>query len=250
MKNKLISIKDLKKIYYSKEDEIEAIKNVSFDLYDGEFISIVGPSGCGKSTLLNILTDMEDATDGKTKFYKDDIKFGYMLQSDSMLTWRTILDNVTLGLEIKDEKTKENIDYVLNLLKTYGLEEFKDKYPRELSGGMRQRVALIRTLALKPDVLILDEPFSKLDYQSRLKVSDDVYKIIKSEAKTAIMVTHDLAEAISISDRVIVLSKRPSVVKNVYKIKREENLTPIENRKDKNFAYYYDAIWKDLIENE
>lgn len=194
MKNKLISIKDLKKIYYSKEDEIEAIKNVSFDLYDGEFISIVGPSGCGKSTLLNILTDMEDATDGKTKFYKDDIKFGYMLQSDSMLTWRTILDNVTLGLEIKKEKTKENIDYVLNLLKTYGLEEFKDKYPSELSGGMRQRVALIRTLALKPDVLILDEPFSKLDYQSRLKVSDDVYKIIKKEAKTAIMVTHDLAE--------------------------------------------------------
>lgn len=250
MKNKLINIKSLKKIYYSKNDEIEAIKDVSFDLNDGEFISIVGPSGCGKSTLLNILTDMEDATDGKILFKKEKIKFGYMLQSDSMLDWRTILDNVLLGLEIKKEKTQENIDYVLNLLKTYGLEEFKDKYPRELSGGMRQRVALIRTLALKPDVLILDEPFSKLDYQSRLKVSDDVYKIIKSEAKTAIMVTHDLSEAISVSDRVIVLSKRPSIVKNIYTIKREENLTPIENRKDKSFAYYYDAIWKDLIENE
>ena len=250
MKNKLINIKSLKKIYYSKNDEIEAIKDVSFDLNDGEFISIVGPSGCGKSTLLNILTDMEDATDGKILFKKEKIKFGYMLQSDSMLDWRTILDNVLLGLEIKKEKTQENIDYVLNLLKTYGLEEFKDKHPRELSGGMRQRVALIRTLALKPDVLILDEPFSKLDYQSRLKVSDDVYKIIKSEAKTAIMVTHDLSEAISVSDRVIVLSKRPSIVKNIYTIKREENLTPIENRKDKNFAYYYDAIWKDLIENE
>lgn len=250
MKNKLINIKSLKKIYYSKNDEIEAIKDVSFDLNDGEFISIVGPSGCGKSTLLNILTDMEDATDGKILFKKEKIKFGYMLQSDSMLDWRTILDNVLLGLEIKKEKTQENIDYVLNLFKTYGLEEFKDKYPRELSGGMRQRVALIRTLALKPDVLILDEPFSKLDYQSRLKVSDDVYKIIKSEAKTAIMVTHDLSEAISVSDRVIVLSKRPSIVKNIYTIKREENLTPIENRKDKNFAYYYDAIWKDLIENE
>lgn len=250
MKNKLINIKSLKKIYYSKNDEIEAIKDVSFDLNDGEFISIVGPSGCGKSTLLNILTDMEDATDGKILFKKEKIKFGYMLQSDSMLDWRTILDNVLLGLEIKKEKTQKNIDYVLNLLKTYGLEEFKDKYPRELSGGMRQRVALIRTLALKPDVLILDEPFSKLDYQSRLKVSDDVYKIIKSEAKTAIMVTHDLSEAISVSDRVIVLSKRPSIVKNIYTIKREENLTPIENRKDKNFAYYYDAIWKDLIENE
>lgn len=140
MKNKLINIKCLKKIYYSKNDEIEAIKDVSFDLNDGEFISIVGPSGCGKSTLLNILTDMEDATDGKILFKKEKIKFGYMLQSDSMLDWRTILDNVLLGLEIKKEKTQENIDYVLNLLKTYGLEEFKDKHPRELSGGMRQRV--------------------------------------------------------------------------------------------------------------
>ncbi len=250
MKNKLISVKNLQKIYYSKNDEIEAIKDISFELNNGEFVSIVGPSGCGKSTLLNILTNMEMATSGETLFNKNNIKFGYMLQSDSMLDWRTIKDNVLLGLEIKKIKNTQNVNYALNLLKTYGLEEFKDKYPKELSGGMRQRVALIRTLALKPDVLILDEPFSKLDYQSRLKVSDDVYKIIKSEAKTAIMVTHDLAEAISISDRVIVLSSRPSVVKNIYKIKRDKNLTPIENRKDKNFAYYYDLIWKDLVNDE
>lgn len=247
--NKILSIKDLTKVYYSKKDEIEAIKNISFDIYEGEFVSIVGPSGCGKSTLLNILTNMDTKTNGEIILDKD-VKLGYMLQSDSMLNWRSIMDNVTLGLEIKREKSKENIEYVKGLLKTYGLLEFENKNPSELSGGMRQRCALIRTLALKPDILILDEPFSKLDYQSRLKVSDDVYRIIKQEKKTAIMVTHDLAEAISISDRVVVLSNRPCQVKNIYKIKREKNLTPIENRKDKNFAYYYDLIWKDLQNDE
>lgn len=247
--NKILSIKDLTKVYYSKKDEIEAIKNISFDIYEGEFVSIVGPSGCGKSTLLNILTNMDTKTNGEIILDKD-VKLGYMLQSDSMLNWRSIMDNVTLGLEIKREKNKENIEYVKRLLETYGLLEFENKNPSELSGGMRQRCALIRTLALKPDILILDEPFSKLDYQSRLKVSDDVYRIIKQEKKTAIMVTHDLAEAISISDRVVVLSNRPCQVKNIYKIKREKNLTPIENRKDKNFAYYYDLIWKDLQNDE
>lgn len=247
--NKILSIKDLTKVYYSKKDEIEAIKNISFDIYEGEFVSIVGPSGCGKSTLLNILTNMDTKTNGEIILDKD-VKLGYMLQSDSMLNWRSIMDNVALGLEIKREKNKENIEYVKRLLETYGLLEFENKNPSELSGGMRQRCALIRTLALKPDILILDEPFSKLDYQSRLKVSDDVYRIIKQEKKTAIMVTHDLAEAISISDRVVVLSNRPCQVKNIYKIKREKNLTPIENRKDKNFAYYYDLIWKDLQNDE
>lgn len=246
MKNKLLSIRNLSKVYYSKESEVEAIKDISFDLYEGEFVSIVGPSGCGKSTLLNILNNMDYKTNGDILFIKDGIKLGYMLQSDSLLSWRTVLDNACLGLEVKHEKTKENIDYVKNLLKTYGLNDFQDKYPSELSGGMRQRVALIRTLALKPDILILDEPFSKLDYQSRLSVSDDVYRIIKSEHKTAIMVTHDLAEAISISTRVVVLTCRPAKVKNIYTIKRENDLTPIENRKDKNFAHYYDLIWKDL----
>ena len=243
--NKLLSVNHLSKVYYNKKDEIEAIKDISFDLYEGEFVSIVGPSGCGKSTLLNILTNMDNLTKGRVEL-KDDLKLGYMLQSDSMLSWRKVIDNALLGLEIKNEKTEENIEYGKDLFKKYGLLEFMDKYPHELSGGMRQRVALIRTLALKPDILILDEPFSKLDYQSRLKVSDDVYKIIKQEGKTALMVTHDLAEAISISDRVIVLSDRPCEIKNIYKIKREKDGTPIENRKDKNFAHYYDLIWKDL----
>lgn len=250
MKNKLLTIKDLHKVYYSKNAEIEAIKNITFDLYEGEFISIVGPSGCGKSTFLNILTKMDNLTSGEIIFSNPNLKFGYMLQSDSLLPWKTVFENAILGLEIKKIKNNTNLNYVHKLLNTYGLKDFKDKYPHELSGGMRQRVALIRTLALKPDILILDEPFSRLDYQSALIVSDDVYNIIKKEKKTAIMVTHDLASAISISDRVIVLNNRPSLVKNIYEIKRIENLSPIENRKDKNFAYYYDLIWKDLSNNE
>ena len=219
MKNKLLTIKDLHKVYYSKNAEIEAIKNITFDLYEGEFISIVGPSGCGKSTFLNILTKMDNLTSGEIIFSNPNLKFGYMLQSDSLLPWKTVFENAILGLEIKKIKNNTNLNYVHKLLNTYGLKDFKDKYPHELSGGMRQRVALIRTLALKPDILILDEPFSRLDYQSALKVSDDVYNIIKKEKKTAIMVTHDLASAISISDRVIVLNNRPSLVKNIYEIK-------------------------------
>lgn len=246
MKNKLLSIKNLSKVYYLGLNEVKAIEDITFDLFEGEFISIVGPSGCGKSTLLNILTNMDTKTTGDIKFLKGNLKLGYMLQSDSLLSWRTVFDNASIGLKITHTDTKDNLEYVSNLLETYGLGDFKDKYPDELSGGMRQRVALIRTLALKPDILILDEPFSKLDYQSRLSVSDDVYKILKNEGKTAIMVTHDLAEAISISTRVIVLSHRPSKIKNIYTIEREYDLTPIENRKDKNFSKYYDFIWKDL----
>lgn len=247
--NKLLSIKNLSKVYYKGKAETEAIKDISFDIEEGEFVSIVGPSGCGKSTLLNILTNMDTLTKGNINL-KENLKLGYMLQSDSMLEWLTVLDNALLGLDIKKIKTEENKNYVKSLFEKYGLAEFMDKYPSELSGGMRQRVALIRTLALKPDILILDEPFSKLDYQSRLKVSDDVYKIIKQEGKTALMVTHDISEAISVSDRVIILSERPCIIKNIYKIKREKNGTPIENRKDKNFAYYYDCIWKDLAYHE
>jgi len=169
-----------------------------------------------------------------------------MLQQDALLPWLSILDNTLIGLKIKKSKTKENINFVENLLKTYGLENFIHKKPDILSGGMRQRVALIRTLAIKPDLILLDEPFSALDYQTRLAVSDDVYKIIKKEKKTVIMVTHDLAEAISMADRIIVLSKRPAVIKNIYDINLTNKSTPVENRKAKEFASYYESIWKDL----
>ena len=169
-----------------------------------------------------------------------------MLQNDSLFEWRTIYNNCLLGLEINKELTEDNKNYVTTLLKNYGLYDFKDSYPSNLSGGMRQRCALIRTLATKPDILLLDEPFSALDYQTRLSVSDDVYKIIKKENKSAIMVTHDLAEAISMADKVIVLSKRPSVIKSIYDIKLTDKSTPINNRKAKEFSYYYDLIWKDI----
>lgn len=242
---KILEIKNLRKVYHTKNAEILAVDDFSFDLYEGEFVSIVGPSGCGKSTVLSILSGLLNKSKGDIK-HNSNIKFGYMLQEDSLFPFRNILDNCLLGLEIHKENNLENKSYVLDLLNTYGLKDFIYSFPENLSGGMRQRVALIRTLATKPDVLLLDEPFSALDYQSRLSVSDDVYKIIKKEKKSAIMVTHDLAEAISMSDRVIVLSDRPSHIKNIYNINLIKKSTPIENRKDKNFAKYYDLIWKDI----
>jgi len=193
--NKILNIKNLKKIYHTKQGEILAVDNFSFNLYEGEFVAIVGPSGCGKSTILSILCGLEKISEGTINF-NNNSTIGYMLQQDSLFNWRTILENCLLGLEIKGELTEESKQYVLNLLNTYGLGEFAHNYPTSLSGGMRQRAALIRTLATKPDILLLDEPFSALDYQTRLAVSDDVYNIIKREGKSVIMVTHDISEAI------------------------------------------------------
>lgn len=246
LKDKVIlKIRDIRKIYHTKEKEILAVDNFSFDLKQGEFVAIVGPSGCGKSTILSILCGLEDASSG-TINKVDNLKFGYMLQSDNLFEWRTIYKNCILGLEIQNLKDKEHIKYVNSLIKTYGLLEFKNAYPSNLSGGMRQRVSLIRTLATKPDVLLLDEPFSALDQETRLAVSDDVYRIIKKENKSAIMVTHDIGEAVSMADRVIVLSDRPSKVKNIYEIKIKNRKNPIENRKTKEFSDYYDLIWMDI----
>lgn len=245
MKDKILELKNIKKIYHEKQGEIIALDNISFNVKDKEFISIIGPSGCGKSTILSILANIESLTQGEIKM-KGKVKVGYMLQQDSLFPWKTVLENCYIGLKIQKQDTKENKNKVLKLLKKYGLYEFKDKYPSSLSGGMRQRVALIRTLATNPDILLLDEPFSALDYQTRLKLSDDLYKIIKNEKKSAIMVTHDIAEAISLSQRIILLTKRPATIKEIYEINLEENKTPTENRKDKNFMKYYDAIWKEL----
>lgn len=246
MTKKLLEIKNLNKIYHTLNGEIEAIQNINLDIYEKEFICIVGSSGCGKSTLLNILANLDTLSKGTIIFNKENIKIGYMLQEDALFPWLTIKENALLGLTITKNLTKDNIKYVIDLLKTYGLEDFINKYPEQLSGGMKQRVALIRTLATKPDILFLDEPFSALDYQSRLAVSDDVAKIIKNENKTVVMITHDIAEAISLSDRIVVLSKRPAIIKNIYNINLTNKSTPIENRKAKEFAYYYDIIWKDL----
>jgi len=248
MKKILLEIKNLKKIYHNKQGETLAVDNVNFDVYQQEILAIVGPSGCGKSTILSILSNLNKKSDGEIVFH-DKEEIGYMLQTDSLFPWLTILDNCLLGLEIKKRKNPESVKNVIKLLDKYGLSEFKYKYPDSLSGGMKQRVALIRTLAINPSLLLLDEPYSALDYQTRLTLSDDMYKIIKAEGKAAILITHDIAEAISMSDRVIVLSSRPAIVKSVYEINLTDKMNPIHNRKCVEFNDYYEKIWRDLDVN-
>lgn len=247
--NNVIEIKNLRKNYFDKKQEILAIDDIDLEVREGEFLVVVGPSGCGKSTLLNIIGKIDNKSDGIIKIYNN-MKIGYMLQTDCLFSWLTILDNALLGLRINNLLTKENIKYVKNLLETYGLSEFMNSYPSSLSGGMKQRVALIRTLALKPDILLLDEPFSALDYQTRLMVADDVYKIIKKEKKTAIMITHDIGEACSIADRVVVLSDRPARVKIIIDIVMDGKSNPINNRKCKEFSKYYEMIWKEIMNHD
>ena len=245
MKESLLEIKNLSKIYHNEKDETMAIKDLSFSIEPNEIVAIVGPSGCGKSTLLSILANIEKQSSGEIIF-KDQKDIGYMLQSDSLFPWLSIRENCLLGLKIKKEKNLESINNVLNLLNKYGLGDFIDKYPNNLSGGMKQRCALIRTMATNPNILLLDEPYSALDYQTRLALSDDMYRIIKNEKKTAILITHDIAEAICMADRIIVLTKRPCSIKKIYQINLKNKDTPINNRKDPNFNYYYDMIWRDL----
>lgn len=247
--NNLIEIKNLNKSYHTKEGEIKAINNFSLDIKNGEIISLVGPSGCGKSTILSILAELDKDYLGNI-IKKKNLKIAYMLQSDALLPWLTIYENAILGLKIQNNLTKENIDYVNYLLKLYKLDDFKNNYPKSLSGGMKQRVALIRTLAIKPDILLLDEPFSALDQQSRLLISDDVYKIIKKEKKTVILVTHNIEEAILLSNKVIILSKRPANIKNIVDIEINNTDSIYERKKDMNYQKYFDIIWKDLDINE
>ena len=241
----ILKISQLHKNYHGKDGCVVAIEDISLDIREGEYVAIVGPSGCGKSTLLNIIGGIDCKSSGDIVM-SDDIKIGYMLQNDCLFPWLNILDNCLIGLKVRNDLNDENIDYVKNLLNTYGLGDFMYNYPSSLSGGMKQRVALIRTLALKPDILLLDEPFSALDYQTRLAVSDDVYKIIKDAGKTVIMITHDIAEAISMSDRVVVLTNRPAKIKKIYNIEMEGKSNPISNRKCSEFSMYYDMIWKEI----
>ena len=215
--NKILTVSNLGKKYHTKDNEIIVFNDISFSLNKGEIVSIVGPSGCGKSTILSILSNLINKSSGNIDV-KNDYSIAYMLQDDCLLEHLTILDNCLIGLDIKHKLNKENKDYVISLLKKYDLINFKDSYPSNLSGGMRQRVALIRTLATRPDILLLDEATSALDYQTKLSITEDIYNIIKNEGKTAIMVTHDLEQAISISDRIIALSKRPAKIKNIYNL--------------------------------
>lgn len=237
--------------YHTLDRETVAVKNVSFEINDGEFVSIIGPSGCGKTTLLGIMAGLLKPTEGRILFEGRDIsqmtdKPGYMLQHDELFPWRTIEKNVMLPLEIKSRKTHKNDDYPLLLLDKYGLGEFKKRYPRELSGGMRQRVALIRTLASRPSLLLLDEPFSALDYQTRLNVCDDVYGIIKKEKKTTVLVTHDISEAVSVSDRIIMISSRPARVRKIYTLDFDRSTTPLMRRESPHFRQWFEILWREL----
>ena len=240
----VLKVKNISKKYQAENGEVEALKDISFSIKEGEFVSLIGPSGCGKSTVLSIIAGLEEKNEGQIEI---DGQIGYMLQKDSLLEWLTIYKNVLFGLEIGNIKNTENIQYVENLLKKYHLYEFKDKYPNQLSGGMRQRVALIRTLAIKPKILLLDEAFSALDYQTRIMVTKDIYDILKNEHITALIVTHDISEAISMSDRVIILTNRPAQVKEIHEINFEiENRTPLNSRESPKFSKYFDIIWKGL----
>lgn len=230
-------------VFQSPDTETRAIENVSFEIHTGEFVSIVGPSGCGKSTLLDIICGLRTPTQGRLQV---NASTGYMLQKDYLLEWRTILGNCMLGPEIQHKNMRESREFVEYLLDTYGLKDFAYHYPHQLSGGMRQRAALIRTLAVQPDLMLLDEPFSALDYQTRLTVADEVWNILHRENKTALLVTHDISEAISMSDRVIVLSSRPAVIKKSYDIQLQMNTSPLEKRRDEGFRHYFNAIWKEL----
>lgn len=247
--NKLLELRNVSLTYQTINDEILAVEDLSFCCREGEFISIIGPSGCGKTTVLSLIAGLIKPTKGDILFegakQNKPVNLGYMLQKDHLFPWRTIEKNVFLPLEIKGKVSKESKEYAYTLLEKYKLIDFRKKYPSQLSGGMRQRVALIRTLVSNPKILLLDEPFSALDYQTRIAVCDDVYNIIKEEKKTTILVTHDISEAISMSDRIIVLTNRPAKVKSIIKPNLDED-TPLRKRENPRFSVLFENIWKEL----
>ena len=251
-----LELKNVHYAYHTMEGETYALKDITFSVREGEFVAIVGPSGCGKSTLLHLISGLLTPEKGMIKTYgssypEKSSRIGYMLQKDELLEWRTIYQNVLLGLEIQHAKTARSISLAKSLLRQYGLDAFANARPSELSGGMRQRAALIRTLVLKPDIMLLDEPFSALDYQTRLNVSDDIGKIIKKEKKTALLVTHDLSEAVSLADRILVLTRRPATILQTVEITfPESELSPLARRNTPEFKNYFNLIWKELNPSE
>lgn len=256
----ILSLRDVSYSYHNLKGETPALSHISLEISEGSFVAVVGPSGCGKSTLLSIIARLLAPEEGEVlyrglsaKDYCADsaLKIGYMLQRDHLFEWRTVYQNVILGLELTHNLTKENTDYILKLLEDYGLYGFKDKKPSELSGGMRQRAALIRTMAVHPDLLLLDEPFSALDFQTRLSVSADIANIIRSTGKTALLITHDLSEAITLADRVVVLSRRPAGIKREmtirYEIGRED---PLAVRGTAAYQTYFNQLWEVLTDDK
>ncbi|HSH37104.1 ABC transporter ATP-binding protein [Schnuerera sp.] len=253
-KKTIVEIRNIGMTYHTFNGETKALENIDFKVYEGEIVGIVGPSGCGKSTLLSIIAGLIKPSTGKVlvngnKVTEPTKDIGYMFQRDHLFEWRTILQNVLLGLEIHGKVEKKAIKTAEKLLDTYGLGDFKNNYPRQLSGGMRQRAALIRTLIAEPNLLLLDEPFSALDYQTRLAISDEIGLILKNEKKTALLVTHDIAEAISLSHRIVVLTNRPANIRDIIKIELScpgGTWSPIKCREAPEFRYYFNKIWKEL----
>lgn len=254
--DQILKFQSIAHTYHTPQGEIKALEDLTFEVFEHEFLAIVGPSGCGKTSILSLIAGLIKQSSGKILFYGQENNerlkksIGYMFQKDHLFDWLTVKQNVMLGPEIQDfKKTQQFVEHINKLLTNYGLIDFANNYPRQLSGGMRQRVALIRTLATNPDLLLLDEPFSALDYQTRIRVADDVSDIIKKEKKTAILVTHDIAEAISMADRVIVLTPRPGKVKQIVPIDLGHYSSPLKRRESKEFHALFDTIWE-VIQNE
>jgi len=252
-KGSAIQVQDVKKTFINAQgDEVHVLSGISMDIREQEFVSIVGPSGCGKSTIFNIIAGLLEPTSGKIVVGGDEVgrstgHVGYMMQRDLLLPWRTIIDNVTLGLEVKGLSKKERRELAMDYLQRYSLDSFANAYPSTLSGGMRQRVALIRTLVTQPDIILLDEPFSALDYQTRLVLEDEILSILKNEGKTGVLITHDIEEAISVSDRIFVMSKRPTYVKKTYEVGlAEKHGSAMKARTDASFKQYFEDIWSEL----
>ncbi len=250
--NEVVKAEHISKSYHTVADEIEVIKDLSMSIYKGEFLAMVGPSGCGKTTVLSLIAGLLSPSSGRVLIDGEQVdghhgKVGYMLQRDHLFEWRTIEENIMLGLQVKKNCNRQTRQKALELLDKYGLGEFRKYHPQQLSGGMRQKVALIRTLAVDPEILLLDEPFSSLDYQTRLVLSGEIMDIIRRERKTVLLVTHDIAEAISMSDRVLVLSQRPAAIKAEVRIQMDsQSTTPLLKRKDAGFQKYFDTLWREL----
>ncbi len=254
--NHILELRQISYSYHTLEGETPTLTDISFSLKSGEFVAIVGPSGCGKSTLLSLIAGLLDAENGFIKINGKHLResttnIGYMLQHDQLFEWRTVYHNVILGLEIQHTLSTKTKAKAHELLSNYGLKQFENSKPSELSGGMRQRAALVRTLVLEPDLLLLDEPFSALDYQTRLNVGDDIGQIIRKEEKTAILVTHDISEAISLADRIIILTKRPATIKQTIPLVFDlDQDTPLNRRNAPEFKTYFNLIWKELNDND
>jgi NitT/TauT family transport system ATP-binding protein len=242
---------DVTKIFRQGDQEITAVKGMTFKIYDREFISIIGPSGCGKSTTLKLISGLDFPVAGTVRVDGQTVagpspRVGFMLQKDLLLPWRTILENVTIGLEMRGVGKNERADRARHLIHKYGLGGFEDSYPRHLSGGMRQRVALARTLAVDPDILLLDEPLSALDFQTKLKMEEELVRILQEEKKTVMLITHDIAEAVSVSDRVLVCSSRPGRIKAEFAMPFSKGHSPEEARSKPEFIQYFNTLWREL----